>query len=59
MPWSRYPNILWSCNPNIDLNSSFAFNQISNIFYPKILYISILAFGFICTDSNISFIDQH
>ena len=28
----------WLCDSNINLNSSFAFNQTSNIFYLKILH---------------------
>ena len=33
----------WSCDSNIDLNSSFAFNQTSDIFHPKILYALLSA----------------
>ena len=43
-----------SRNLNIDLNSSFASNQISNIFHP-ILYALLLASNLFCTDSDIIF----
>ena len=38
----------WSNNSNINLDLSFAFNQTSNIFHPKILHASFLAFVFFC-----------
>ena len=41
---SRDPNI----DPNIDLDSSFAFNQTFNIFHPKILRISSSVSDFPC-----------
>ena len=51
--------MLWSYNfnidPNINLDSSFASNQTSNIFHPKILYASFSAFGLPCTDVDITF----
>ena len=40
---------------NIDLDLSFAFNQTFNIFYPKILYASFLAFNLPYTNLNITF----
>ena len=42
--WLRDPDI----DPNIDLDSSFAFNQTSNIFYPKILHASMSDFDLPC-----------
>ena len=43
----------WSRDPNIDLDSSFAFNRTSNIFYPKILHASLSAFDLPYTDLDI------
>ena len=44
----------WSRVSNIDYDLSFASNQTSNIFYPKILYALLLAFDLPCTDSDIT-----
>ena len=40
---------------NINLNLSFAFNQISNIFYPKILYALYSAYNLLYIDLDITF----
>ena len=45
MPWLRVGHMIptwcqWLRDPNIELDSSFAFNQTSNIFNPKILHTS-------------------
>ena len=47
--------MLWPRDPDIDLDSFFAFNQTFNIFYLKILYTLFSIFDFLYTDLNIIF----
>ena len=64
MAWSRdlvtrpghvIPTVCqWSCDPNINLDLSFAFNQTSDIFHLKILYASLSASDLLHTDSDIT-----
>ena len=44
----------WSRDPNIDLDSSFASNQTSNIFHPKILHALLSASNLPRTDLDIT-----
>ena len=58
MSWSHKNHVIsivchWSRDPNIDLDSSFAFNQIFNIFH-LILYASLSASNLLCTNSDIT-----
>ena len=43
----------WSRDPDIDFDSSFAFNRTSNIFH-LILHVSLSASDLPCTDSDIT-----
>ena len=55
--WSRKGHVIptryqWSCDP--DIESSFASNQTSKIFYSKILYASLSASDLPRTNSDIT-----
>ena len=54
MPWLHNPNMLWLRDLNIDLDLSFTYNQISNIFYFKILHALFLAFDIFYTNLDIT-----